>query len=202
MDTFAAYRAWRYIILLSLLSFDYFYYYRHLQVSSSSFRAWTSTKRSTCAHRLSMFPHRRWSLLFKGRLDISNHFCFQILTKDSVTVFVNAIMYYKVKGVAITQVTITSSTAIIIDINITTTATATIKVIVIDKNYRILAPSGRRLSALTSNLPTWREKLWRRRGDPCRVQWMVSFKSPIFAFVYFLAFYLWRLGVCIYTCGW
>ena len=39
------------------------------------------------------------------------------------------------------------------------TAIATIKVIIIDENYRILAPSGRRLSALTSNLPTWREKL-------------------------------------------
>ena len=69
--------------------------------------------------------------LSKGRWEISFHFCFQILTKDSVTVFVNAIMYYKVKGVAITQVTITSSTDIIIDINITTTATAIITIITI-----------------------------------------------------------------------
>ena len=37
-----------------------------------------------------------YKIIFKLFLFVYKLFCFQILTKDSVTVFVNAIMYYKV----------------------------------------------------------------------------------------------------------
>ena len=67
-----------------------------VQGCSSSFPVSTSTRRSTCAHRPMMSRLRRffasWSL--DPSLSVV---LFQILTKDSVTVFVNAIMYYKVK---------------------------------------------------------------------------------------------------------
>ena len=56
------------------------------------FPAWTPTRRSTCGPRPTTC-HPRRLLLPLVMTDLSA----QILTKDSVTVFVNAIMYYKVK---------------------------------------------------------------------------------------------------------
>ena len=44
------------------------------------------------------YPHKRLEFRILMRHKIINYSsCFQILTKDSVTVFVNAIMFYKVK---------------------------------------------------------------------------------------------------------
>ena len=45
-----------------------------------------------------MFLHRRYQYGFGSHVLENNPGLFQILTKDSVTVFVNAIMYYKVKN--------------------------------------------------------------------------------------------------------
>ena len=45
-----------------------------------------------------MFLHRRYQYGFCSHVLENNPGLFQILTKDSVTVFVNAIMYYKVRN--------------------------------------------------------------------------------------------------------
>ena len=63
-------------------------------VFSSSFPVLTSMRRLTCAHRPTMSRPKRFIAPDKCLLLMAP---FQILTKDSVTVFVNAIMYYKVK---------------------------------------------------------------------------------------------------------
>ena len=64
--------------------------------SSSSSPASTFTRRLTCAPRPTMSLRKR--LLPSRSPDfLLTMTLFQILTKDSVTVFVNAIMYYKVK---------------------------------------------------------------------------------------------------------
>ena len=64
--------------------------------SSSSSPASTFTRRLTCAPRPTMSLRKR--LLPSPSPDfLLTMTLFQILTKDSVTVFVNAIMYYKVK---------------------------------------------------------------------------------------------------------
>ena len=61
--------------------------------SSSSFPVLTSMRRLICAHRPTMSRPKRLLALYVS----CSCLLFQILTKDSVTVFVNAIMYYKVK---------------------------------------------------------------------------------------------------------